>query len=43
MADELTLENASLTERLDLVRENIKAACRRAGRDVSEVELVAVS
>ncbi len=43
MADELTLENASLTERLDLVRENIRAACRRAGRDVSEVELVAVS
>jgi hypothetical protein len=43
MADELTLENASLTERLDMVRENIRAACRRAGRDVSEVELVAVS
>lgn len=43
MADGLTLENASLTERLDMVRENIRAACRRAGRDVSEVELVAVS
>jgi hypothetical protein len=43
MADGLTFENASLTERLDLVRENIRAACRRAGRDVSEVELVAVS
>lgn len=43
MADGLTFENASLTERLDLVRENISAACRRAGRDVSEVELVAVS
>ena len=30
-------------ENLEMVRKNIAAACKRAGRDVSEVTLLAVS
>lgn len=36
-------ENVALEENLAKVKENIKAACERAGRDAGEVTLVAVS
>ena len=36
-------ENVALEENLVKVKENIKAACERAGRDAGEVTLVAVS
>lgn len=36
-------ENVALEENLEKVKENIKAACERVGRDAGEVTLVAVS
>ena len=34
---------SEIKENLEIVRERIRAACRRAGRDESEVTLIAVS